>query len=50
MAVKSIPGFDGTVYDYFNGKEDLEKRVVKFVGDADSRIKEDYLRILRYFR
>ncbi|XP_064624124.1 CCA tRNA nucleotidyltransferase 1, mitochondrial-like [Lineus longissimus] len=43
-------GFDGTVYDYFNGREDLEKRLVRFVGDADARIKEDYLRILRYFR
>lgn len=43
-------GFDGTVYDYFYGYEDLQKRKVRFVGDADDRIKEDYLRILRYFR
>ena len=43
-------GFDGTVYDYFNGYEDLMKRRVRFVGDPDMRIKEDYLRILRYFR
>ncbi|XP_017954424.1 CCA tRNA nucleotidyltransferase 1, mitochondrial [Drosophila navojoa] len=43
-------GFDGTVYDYFYGYEDLEQRRVVFVGDADVRIKEDYLRILRYFR
>ena len=40
----------GTVYDYFNGKEDLEKNRVAFVGTADARIKEDYLRIFRYFR
>ena len=40
----------GTVYDYFNGKEDLEKKRVAFVGTADARIKEDYLRIFRYFR
>ena len=43
-------GFDGTVYDYFGGYEDLMKRRVAFVGDASQRIQEDYLRILRYFR
>lgn len=43
-------GFDGSVYDYFYGFEDLKDRRVKFVGNADRRIKEDFLRILRYFR
>ncbi|XP_058454185.1 CCA tRNA nucleotidyltransferase 1, mitochondrial [Malaya genurostris] len=43
-------GFDGTLYDYFYGYDDLNKRRVAFVGDPDLRIKEDYLRILRYFR
>ncbi|XP_011203099.2 CCA tRNA nucleotidyltransferase 1, mitochondrial [Bactrocera dorsalis] len=43
-------GFDGTLYDYFYGYEDLMQRRVVFVGEADVRIKEDYLRILRYFR
>lgn len=43
-------GLDGTVYDYFHGIEDLEKRRVVFVGDPVQRIQEDYLRILRYFR
>ncbi|XP_037897741.1 CCA tRNA nucleotidyltransferase 1, mitochondrial, partial [Glossina fuscipes] len=43
-------GFDGTLYDYFYGYEDLQQRRVKFVGDANKRIKEDFLRILRYFR
>ncbi|XP_050440630.1 CCA tRNA nucleotidyltransferase 1, mitochondrial [Adelges cooleyi] len=43
-------GMDGTLYDYFNGYEDLKKRHIKFVGDANKRISEDYLRILRYFR
>lgn len=42
--------FDGNVYDYFYGCEDLEKRRVAFVGNAATRIQEDYLRILRYFR
>ena len=41
---------DGTLHDYFNGKEDLEQRRVRFVGKAADRIQEDYLRILRYFR
>ncbi|TMW53834.1 hypothetical protein DOY81_001119 [Sarcophaga bullata] len=43
-------GFDGTLYDYFFGFEDLQQRRVVFVGDAAVRIQEDYLRILRYFR
>ena len=41
---------DGTLYDYFGGLEDLQASKAKFVGTADERIKEDYLRILRYFR
>jgi tRNA nucleotidyltransferase/poly(A) polymerase len=41
---------EGTVYDYFNGIDDLEHRRIRFVGDAVQRICEDYLRILRYFR
>ncbi|XP_061902015.1 CCA tRNA nucleotidyltransferase 1, mitochondrial isoform X1 [Entelurus aequoreus] len=43
-------GLDGTVYDYFEGYDDLQKRKVRFVGSAEQRIQEDYLRILRYFR
>ncbi|XP_043653181.1 CCA tRNA nucleotidyltransferase 1, mitochondrial isoform X1 [Drosophila teissieri] len=43
-------GFDGTVYDYFYAYDDLQERRVVFVGEADIRIKEDFLRILRYFR
>ena len=41
---------DGNLYDPFNGKEDLEKKIIKFIGDPEKRIKEDYLRILRYIR
>lgn len=41
---------DGNIYDFFNGREDLENKLVRFVGDPIQRIKEDYLRILRYFR
>ena len=41
---------DGNLFDPFNGKEDLEKGIVKFIGDTELRIKEDYLRILRYLR
>jgi len=42
--------FDGTVYDYFGGIDDLKNNIVRFVGDTKTRIQEDYLRILRYFR
>ena len=41
---------DGNLYDPFNGKKDLENGEIKFVGDAQKRIKEDYLRVLRYIR
>lgn len=41
---------DGTIYDYFNGREDLRVNRVRFVGNTEQRIREDYLRILRYFR
>ena len=41
---------NGNLYDPFNGKIDLENGLVKFIGDAEKRIKEDYLRILRYVR
>jgi poly(A) polymerase len=34
----------------YNGKKDLERGKVNFIGDAENRIKEDYLRILRYVR
>lgn len=40
----------GNVFDYYNGIDDLEKGVVRFIGSPAQRIKEDYLRILRFFR
>jgi poly(A) polymerase len=41
---------DGAVHDYVGGLEDLSARRVRFIGDANARIREDYLRILRFFR
>ncbi len=38
------------VYDYFGGQDDLARGVVRFIGSAEERIREDYLRILRFFR
>lgn len=40
----------GEVFDYFDGLADLATRRVRFIGDARQRIREDHLRILRYFR
>jgi tRNA nucleotidyltransferase/poly(A) polymerase len=40
----------GNLYDPFDGKKDLESGEIKFIGYGDKRIKEDYLRILRYLR
>ena len=43
-------GPDGALHDYFGGQADLEAGRVNFVGDPDTRIAEDHLRILRFFR
>ncbi len=40
----------GEIHDYFGGLDDLAARQVRFIGDAQARIAEDHLRILRYFR
>jgi poly(A) polymerase len=42
--------FEGKLYDFTNGYADILRKKVRFVGDASLRIKEDYLRILRFFR
>lgn len=41
---------DGTVVDLVGGLADVESRTLRFIGDAETRIREDYLRILRFFR
>jgi poly(A) polymerase len=41
---------DGTIHDYVGGLADIGGRRVRFIGDAATRIAEDYLRILRFFR
>lgn len=40
----------GAVFDYFDGLADLQARRVRFIGDPLTRIAEDHLRILRFFR
>jgi len=41
---------EGRIFDPLNGLSDLKNGIVKFIGSAEERIQEDYLRILRYFR
>jgi len=41
---------EGRVWDWFGGREDLARGVVRFVGDPATRLAEDYLRALRFFR
>ncbi|WP_421988372.1 CCA tRNA nucleotidyltransferase [Roseococcus sp.] len=43
-------GADGLLHDYFGGAADLAAHRVRFVGDAAQRLREDYLRALRFFR
>jgi poly(A) polymerase/tRNA nucleotidyltransferase (CCA-adding enzyme) len=43
-------GADGVLHDYFGGREDLALGLVRFVGDPATRLAEDYLRLLRFFR
>lgn len=40
----------GNLFDPVNGVEDLKNKRVRFIGNSSQRIKEDYLRILRFFR
>jgi poly(A) polymerase len=40
----------GYISDYFNGEKDLQNGRISFIGDAQERLAEDYLRILRFFR
>ena len=41
---------EGNLYDPFEGKKDLKNGKVKFIGNVENRIREDYLRVLRYIR
>jgi poly(A) polymerase len=41
---------DGTIHDHVGGIADLAERRIRFVGDAEQRIREDVLRLLRFFR
>lgn len=41
---------DGSVLDPVGGLADIENRTIRFIGDAEKRIAEDHLRILRFFR
>ena len=41
---------DGNVFDSVGGLKDMETKTLRFIGDADARVREDYLRILRFFR
>jgi len=41
---------EGRIFDPLKGISDLENRKIRFIGDPEKRIQEDYLRILRYFR
>ena len=43
-------GLDGRIHDYTGGLKDISARCVRFIGDPKQRIREDYLRILRFFR
>lgn len=40
----------GNIYDYVNGITDIKNKVLRFIGNPEARIQEDYLRILRFFR
>lgn len=41
---------ESVLFDYFGGAADLSAGIVRFVGEPDTRLAEDYLRALRFFR
>ena len=49
-AMSATPAPPHYLYDYFSGRADLEVGRVRFVGDPATRIAEDHLRLLRFFR
>lgn len=40
----------GKIYDFHLGLQDIQNKILRFVGDPKQRIQEDYLRIMRFFR
>lgn len=50
MNAMSMDVLTGEVFDYFHGQYHLQMNTLQWVGDADARMQEDYLRMLRYFR
>jgi tRNA nucleotidyltransferase/poly(A) polymerase len=40
---------DGIIFDFHNGIEHLQRGEIRFIGDAATRIREDYTRIKRYY-
>ena len=43
-------GMDGSILDFFGGREDLRNRIIRCIGNPDARFDEDALRILRALR
>ncbi len=41
---------NGEIIDYFNGKKDLISKKIRIIGNLENRVKEDYLRIFRFYR
>lgn len=41
---------NSNLYDYHDGLNDLQKKTIKFINDPQTRVQEDYLRILRFYR
>ena len=41
---------DGNLHDYYNGQEHIQAQELKFIGDVEKKVQEDYLRIFRYYR
>ena len=42
--------YQDKLFDYFSGRDDLSRGLVRFIGNPEDRVQEDYLRILRFFR
>ena len=47
---KYFQQLEGNIYDPYKGISDLNKKIIKFIGNPLKRIEEDNLRLLRYFR
>ena len=50
FTINAVYYYDGNIYDYHQGKKDIDNKIIRIIGEAKRRIEEDPIRILRAIR